>query len=92
MASFSRLVGLAQAARPLAGGSADIARGRAVQAERSVAALTNNGHVWYENEYKPKATPSRSEVALHLFSCQHQIYGPIGSASRRNSATPRGAA
>jgi hypothetical protein len=46
----SRRVGLAQAARPLAGGSPDTARGRAVQAERSVAALTNHGYVWQENE------------------------------------------
>jgi hypothetical protein len=47
----SRLAGLAQAARPLAGGSPDFARGRAVQTGRSVAALANHGYVWYESEH-----------------------------------------
>jgi hypothetical protein len=50
LSALTRLVGLAQAVRPLAGGSPDTARGRAVQADRSVAALTNHGYVWQENE------------------------------------------
>jgi hypothetical protein len=40
----SHLLGLAHAARPLAGGSPDFARGRAVQTGRSVAALSNQGY------------------------------------------------
>jgi hypothetical protein len=46
LSSFSRLVGLAQAARPLAGGSPGFARVRAVHTGRSVAALSNHACVW----------------------------------------------
>jgi hypothetical protein len=51
LSSSSRLVGLARAARPPAGGSPNFARGRAVQTGRSVAALWNYGRVWYEIEH-----------------------------------------
>jgi hypothetical protein len=40
---------------------------------RSVAALSNHGYVRYENEHANRAVSSRSKVALHLFSCQHQV-------------------
>jgi hypothetical protein len=48
LSSASRLVGLAQAARPLAGGSPKFVRDQAAQAGCSVAALTNYGRVWYK--------------------------------------------
>jgi hypothetical protein len=50
--SASRLVGLAQAARPLAGGSQMFGRDQAAQTGSSVAALRNYGRVWYEIEHR----------------------------------------
>jgi hypothetical protein len=41
---------LTQAARPLAGGSPNFARGRVVQAACSVASLATHGCRWYESE------------------------------------------
>jgi hypothetical protein len=81
----SRLVVLAQAARPLAGGSPDFARGRAVQAERSVAALTNRSYVWYENEHKPKAghsQPLRGCTAPALLSASSPWLGQVKLGSQ----------
>jgi hypothetical protein len=39
-----------------------------------------------------QAMPSRSKVALHPPSCQHQVYCSVSSCSRRSSASPSGAA
>jgi hypothetical protein len=55
----SRLVGLAQAARPLAGGSPSIVRDQSVQCGRSVAALGNCREVWHETEHKSELRHAR---------------------------------